>query len=280
MMAGDIIVRLQLTALPADLLLRVYEVLSSLADALRLHATCHTLHDVWTDHRTAIVNEIVVNQFECYPQARQLLARQPPGVPLEQRDLSDNNLSNLLQNAQRVEQVIVDIEQRFIPRLKMDDTTYGGSNTHDATLTQTERLRVIRTCYLIWTLCLSPSDVVHAKILSLRPRELFYLFELAHWARVTKFPTQDKWETYHVVMSAGHRLQMLYHKTYRCEAPKFQGLVSYEGPEALFVIWDHWQDNLKNLICRRPLSNLRWDVQAQMLEHLWDYEPGDELLIV
>src|SRR4051794_17589591 len=111
-------VHLQLTTLPAELLLRVYEVLPSFIDAFRLRATCHTLHDVWTDHRTVIVNELIINQFECYPYARQLLANQRHGAPLDRKDLSDRDLSNLVRNARRVEEVIVNIEQNLVPGLK------------------------------------------------------------------------------------------------------------------------------------------------------------------
>lgn len=116
-------VHLQLTTLPAELLLRVYEVLPSFIDALRLRATCHTLHDVWTDHRTAIVNKIVINQFECYLYARQLLTKQRHGVPLDQREMSDRDLSKLVRNARRVEEVIVDIEQKLVPGLKGKSST-------------------------------------------------------------------------------------------------------------------------------------------------------------
>jgi hypothetical protein len=67
---------LQLTTIPSELLLKLYGVLSSFNDALNLRATCHILHDVWTTHRNAITNELVVKQLECYQHARQFLTDQ------------------------------------------------------------------------------------------------------------------------------------------------------------------------------------------------------------
>ncbi|KAF2268892.1 hypothetical protein CC78DRAFT_565019 [Lojkania enalia] len=286
-MAAKNPVHLQLTTLPTELLLRVYELLPSLTDALNLRTTCHTLLDLWIDHRTAIINRIIANQFECYPYARQLLADQRNGPPLEQRDLSDQDLSNLVRNAKRIEKVIERIEQDIIPGLQIDSlpegkksTIYGGNETHPSTLTQTERLRVIRACYQIWSLTYCHEDIIRAKAHSLRPRELFYLAELVQWARAIKFPGNDAWETFQIVKSAGAALNRLYYDTYSSQPPRFQHLTGRDDPVGLFVIWDHWQDNLKSLVCGRPLSNLTRDAQAKTMVHLWDDEPGDELLIV
>jgi len=110
-------VRLELLTFPTELLLRIYELLPSFADIFALGATCHTLRNVWKQHRTAIVKEIT-DQFECYPYARELLAFQRNGAPLEQSDLSDRCLAKLAHNARRIDQAIETIEQNHIPGLQ------------------------------------------------------------------------------------------------------------------------------------------------------------------
>lgn len=214
---------------------------------------------------------------------------------------------HLVQNAKRIEEFIENIEQNFIPGLQSGlqytgrsiigrcseilthdglleskrGTIYGGNVVHPSTLTQTERLRVIRACYQIWSSTYCREDTIRAKVRSLRPRELFYLAELAEWARAVKFPGRHAGETFQIVKSAGNAVYRFYLNTHRRGAPRFESLLaSSDDPVGLFAIWDHWQDNLKNLICGKPLSTLQRDAQAETMECLWDYEAGDELLIV
>lgn len=47
----------------------------------------------------------------------------------------------------------------------------------------------------------------------------------------------------------------------------------------MHVIWDHWQDGLRNVICRRPVGNLDWEKNGEVRDDLWDWEEGDELFI-
>ena len=133
-MSGTSPLPAHLTTLPVELLLRVYEVLPSFADAVNLRATCHTLLDMWTDYRTTIVNAIVTNQIECYPHARLLLAAQPNGTPLDQEELSNDDLSKLIGNARHVETVIVDIEKTVIPGLKGTHYPRAATHSHNKTV--------------------------------------------------------------------------------------------------------------------------------------------------
>ncbi|KAF2021337.1 hypothetical protein BU24DRAFT_417001 [Aaosphaeria arxii CBS 175.79] len=103
------------------------------------------------------------------------------------------------------------------------------------------------------------------------------LTELLDLAVDIKFPSTRLWEISPAFRASKSALRKFYHDTYGCDRHRTRH--SYNDPVALFFIWDYWQDTLKNLICRRPLSNMRWDPQAESLEHLWDYEAGDELLI-
>lgn len=108
--------RLQLIQLPPELLIRIYGSLPSFLDALNLRSTCRILRNIWTSHKSGIVNELGIRTLECYPHARQALADQGDGPPVGQRDLSDKDIFNLLRNARWIEDVIVHIEQTWIPK--------------------------------------------------------------------------------------------------------------------------------------------------------------------
>ncbi|KAF2116968.1 hypothetical protein BDV96DRAFT_644411 [Lophiotrema nucula] len=278
-------IRLHLTAFPAELLLGIYEVLPSFADALTLSATCHTLHSVWAEHRTAIV-EAITNQFECYRCARELLASRRNGVPLEHSDLSDRELYGLAQYARRIDRVIQAIEHDYIPKLQIDAlpqsqriTIYGENEAHPPKLTQTERIRVIRACYQIWALIHRDRDFVRAHIASMPPRQWFYLAELKLWALNNGFPTDSRWDLFQISKATSRAIKGLFWGVHHCREPAlFQDY--HEVPVDLVVIWDHWQDNLKSVVCGRPLSDLRRDAKAQEMAYLWDFEPGDEYLVI
>ncbi|KAF1998840.1 hypothetical protein P154DRAFT_240031 [Amniculicola lignicola CBS 123094] len=276
---------LSLSTLPIELLLRIYEVLPSFNEVLGLKATCRVLCRVWIQYRKAIIKVIAIKHFECYDYAREVLALKRHGsVPVDQEDLSDRDLMYLSRNASRVKKFIREIEQRLIPELKISGlppgkriTIYGGSDTHPPTLTDTERTRVIRGCYQIWSLAHGRDNegIVRAKVASIRPRQLFYFAELTEWARVIDFP-EDRWDTFIIFKAKNVALKALYRNMYGSLPPKFQEINGYEDPVRLFMIWDHSQHHLRNIVCRRPLSNLCWDTRGELHDHLWDYELGDE----
>jgi len=145
---------------------------------------------------------------------------------------------------------------------------YAGNNAHPSNLTQTERLRVIRACYQIWSLTRCDENTARAGVCSLRPRELFYFLELVQWARVTQFLKKDIWSLFYIGKGTKVAVPKLYSNTYNSVAPIFQTITYYDDSVGLSVIWNHRQDDRKNLICDRPLLNLRWDVRAERLDHL------------
>lgn len=166
-------------------------------------------------------------------------------------------------------------------------TIYGGSGVHPPTLTPTERLHVIRVCYQTWSMWWSYNALyvearsyksyaarVRAEISSLRPRELLYFANIARFARRRDFIGDLSYRKF-VSMRAA-RVAQLYSDTYGCKEPNFRHRIARHD---LSFLWDHCQNNLKNFICRRPTSDSSWDEHAVSLEHLWDYEEGDELFI-
>ncbi|PVI01752.1 hypothetical protein DM02DRAFT_727695 [Periconia macrospinosa] len=279
---------LPLTNFPPELLIKIYQSLSSPLDALNLRSTCQFLHSIWKTHRSGIANELAIRTIECYPYARQLLAdqrRNGPQPPLAQADLSDHDLFNLVRNSDRVEEFVSYIEHELIPELKVEDvpaskksTIYEGRATHPSKLTHTERRRVIRACYQIWSLsCCFDEKITRIRAYHLRPRQLFYVAELVHVALRAKFPTDDVWDVLDVVQPTREAITRLYAVTYHRMAPRFR--TASQRDVELFTIWDHCQDTLKNVICKPPIQNFRWEPQAVPQEHLWDYEDGDELFI-
>ena len=115
---------------------------------------------------------------------------------------------------------------------------------------------------------------------ALRPRELFYLQEVAQFANHALFPGDNLHFPLVVSHAAIFPYKDFYSQTHGAVHPIFPQRMRAEDPVRLFVIWDHWQDNLKNLICRKPTSNLQWDMEGEKLSHLWDYEAGDELFVL
>ena len=61
-----------LPALPAELLLNIFEATDSFPTALALSKTCHRLHSIWTSNADTILPSIV----ECFPQAQKLATTQ------------------------------------------------------------------------------------------------------------------------------------------------------------------------------------------------------------
>jgi hypothetical protein len=291
-MAAESPARLKLTMFPAELLLRIYEVLPSFADAFALSATCRTLHYTWKEHRTAIVHGII-SHFEGYLYAQELLASEGNGPPVEQSDLADRHLLTLARYAKRIEQAVEGIEQNDIPKLRSTfspsgrlhlsacphfvivdglpeskrSTIYGGSATHPPKLTQPERFRVVRALYQVWMLAHPDRDYVRAKLAPLPLRQKYYIAGLSVWALPNEFPTGDRWETLQIRKAIGRLRENLAQDGYFTDSMK------------LVTIWDHWQDNLKSIVCGRPFSDLRRDAKAREMAHLWDYESGDEFFV-
>ncbi|KAF2004322.1 hypothetical protein P154DRAFT_56359 [Amniculicola lignicola CBS 123094] len=221
------------------------------------------------------------------PKPRLVARAKRPDPPLNQADLSDRDLGDLNRNAHRVERFIHDIEQKLVPELRVDGipesrktTIYAGSMTHPPLLTATERFRVTRAAYQLWLLTFKSKESIRATALLIRPRELLYLSELMHWARVTDFPGYDTWEMFDITRGMDHAMWMFFNSIYGCQNPAVvQKVRNLEDPVRLLVIWDYWQDNLRNLICRRTIGDLEWDMKGKVRGDLWDYQGGDELLL-
>lgn len=107
-----------LTRLPAEILVKVYAELPSLFDAAKLRSTCHIMRSVWTLHRTVIINSLVIMRIECYPYARELLAKGRRGIPVENKALADKEWAKLVRNAARIDGFVGYIERELVPGLK------------------------------------------------------------------------------------------------------------------------------------------------------------------
>jgi hypothetical protein len=177
-------------------------------------------------------------------------------------------------------------------------STIYGADVHPPTLTQTERLRVIRACYQIWKLSRQRGDEVVTSVCNLRPRELFYFSELLDWVRLNMPPShndvhnrnwncEDDWDLSQVYEGMDKAMHSLYG---HADLPP--NLTGYWTGNDLFVIWDHWQENLWNLVTREPSRDIAWDEKDRAwhadlwweedgwtYDDLWDFEPGDDLLL-
>jgi hypothetical protein len=117
----------RLSTLPAELLLIIYEALSSFAAAFCLRAICRAIHNVWSNNRKTTATQVLIQRIECYPYSHQLLATMGPqqthnrwewdavswtGPPVDQIELSDLDLMHLERNAQQIERVIEEVEKK------------------------------------------------------------------------------------------------------------------------------------------------------------------------
>jgi hypothetical protein len=164
--------------------------------------------------------------------------------------------------------------------LSRRNTTYGGNDVHPPTLTPTERLRVIRACYQIWILAVCGNGVTAGAIArSFRPRELGYCAIMSQWGPVREFSAQSFDQafktTYNSSCGTGSALGNL-----GVISPELNALVTdhliYDDLNQLgIIIWDHWQDRLKRVIC----GTVQGFRDLYINNDLWDNEPGDELFI-
>lgn len=116
-MTSRILPRAQLTTLPAELLLKIYELLPSFIEAIQLRATCRRLCRLWYHHRETIAKVLLLEGFECWRYAVELHREQRNSRPAEADWLTDRDMFNLARNKLEVEQVIQGIEESVIPRL-------------------------------------------------------------------------------------------------------------------------------------------------------------------
>jgi len=107
----------------------------------------------------------------------------------------------------------------------------------------------------------------------MRLRNLWYLKEITQLEMSVGLPSGRYKEQQHLTSLIKRHLDHVYKLIYNHPAPRPTGWIDYEGYGHWVVIWDHWQDNLKSLVCGLPTEILRRD------EQLWDDNSGDELLI-
>ena len=140
-----------LPALPAELLIEIFEATDSFPTALALSKTCHRLHSIWTSNANVILPSVV----ECFPQAQKLATtqekaaqRQPhahstslahPGIPITTNQ-------RISQNASEASRILQTFETDVVSR-----HSQNTSLPRCTPLTPTERTSFLNGFYLALT---------------------------------------------------------------------------------------------------------------------------------
>ncbi|KAL8703550.1 MAG: hypothetical protein Q9201_003280 [Fulgogasparrea decipioides] len=208
----------------------------------------------------------------------------------------------MVRNARIVEQAVLQFEIDNVSRVRLGGASaskfYGeGAVRHPPHLTRTERHRFIRTYYLLWSL-MKLNDPVkwHARLESLSLKKLYDLHELCELPE-----NEDKSRCFgtlalHDPMDEVPRSYFLDNKTrsaerlaltrmtwdhieeryrqiYSQEAPAVITYAMDEGWYVYVVMWDHWRDALREIVCN--INKPQWvSVKDFHWEH-WE-ESSDE----
>lgn len=171
---------------------------------------------------------------------------------------------------------------------------YGRRKGHPPTMTRTERLRFIRTYYQLWSLlslCSQQQRQRMDQITSLKQlyllREMCMLphclgdeaantnipFQPAALAALATYPRKRE----DLRRALTKRLDNVFRAGRDGKAAeKVEGYAIEDGYLSFVVIWDHWQENLKVLICGLKPAPLGHRASELEREELWSYETDEE----
>lgn len=157
-----------------------------------------------------------------------------------------------------------------------DTKTIYGSIRRPPTLTRTERIRFVRAYYQLWMLTLTPQADLETRLQNITSiQQLYYLDELcllnqSIGGEEQATPSQNAesflkrtdlhsavWDRLEEVCTAAH------------DGKEPESVTTYafeDGYRSFVVLWDHWQDSLKQIVCGiRPGRPWTFDK-----EELWD----------
>ncbi|KAL3456397.1 hypothetical protein BJX64DRAFT_41649 [Aspergillus heterothallicus] len=157
-----------LLALPAELLVTIFQACFSFRDATHLARACKQLNEVWNHYHTPIYNSIALTTTPCYPELRQLLD-DIGELSVDAQVLSKQNIARILEVSKAGDDIAAYYDKMLI------DQPYHDPQV-PSTLSPTEKPRFIRAQYQILGLLKLHKDGAHLKrIESLDLKTLFLL---------------------------------------------------------------------------------------------------------
>ncbi|KAL2836996.1 hypothetical protein BJY01DRAFT_238047 [Aspergillus pseudoustus] len=157
-----------LLALPAELLVTIFQSCLSFKDGASLAASCKQLNEIWTEHHTPIYNRIALTTTPCYPELRQLLDDMEE-LPSDAQVLSKKNIARILEISKIGDDLVAEYETM------LKEQPYHDPQV-SRTLSTTEKLRFVRAQYQLLGLLKLKADGGHIKrIESMDLKTLFLL---------------------------------------------------------------------------------------------------------
>ncbi|KAI4276430.1 MAG: hypothetical protein LQ337_002480 [Flavoplaca oasis] len=254
--------------LPVDLQTVVFCHLTSFQDVLGLASTCRQLRDVWLKGLTTIYKHVAKRNITCERHARYLLADQG-GPPPEAGIQSARNVYQMMRNQNMVYKAIAQFASAIVSKVRTHGLRaaeyYGpGVDSHPPYLTRTERPRFIRSYYRLWGL-LSIENIERrqARLQSLSLKQLLYLCEIS-WLPHGMGPGEYlNPETEAMVLQqriqAREKLsqwilqhtESTYQRIHGQDMELIWVIAMDEGYGDFLVMWDHWHNSLKEVVCGR-----------------------------
>lgn len=266
----------QLLSLPTELITRIYCSLPSLVDVLTLSSSCHRLRDIWLINASPIYHVVAPKNIPCERHARRLLADQKGAVDAD-FIFSAEDILRIIKNSYIVEEAVFQYEIQINHKVKGRDhrpENYdeNGRRKRHIRMTSTERPRFIRSYYQLWGLMKlrSPAEC-HSRLKSMSMKQLYRLHEtseipgnIGREEELNPIP-QKPIENPHSVSEmqnaiseerrvlremVWNHIQDIYPGTHNNEAaPDISTDGMYFGSFTFVVMWDHYQDFLKEVVC-------------------------------
>lgn len=112
--AGSVV---PLIAIPAELLILIFNSLPSLSSVLALAATCRRLRGIWHDNVAVIYTPVAARSIPCEKYARQLCVDQG-GTVAGLSKMSAQDVHRILRNSHIVESAIAQVEKEIVCKVK------------------------------------------------------------------------------------------------------------------------------------------------------------------
>ncbi|KAL8883920.1 MAG: hypothetical protein Q9192_006968 [Flavoplaca navasiana] len=276
---------------PVELQTVVFCHLTSFQDVFSFASTCHQLQDVWLEGVTTIYRQVAKVSITCEPYARILLADQ--GGPASKAGIrSASNVHQVMRNQSMVFKAITQFESDIVSKVRTGglraEEYYGpGVDGHPPYLTRTERRRFIRSYYQLWGLLkLDNLQQRQSRLQSISLKQLLYLCEMS-WLPNGMGPGEDVDSesgaaTYQQRAQARQALskwilehtESMYRRIHGHDMPLIWVIAMVEGYGDFLVMWDHWQNSLKEVVCGRRTKEPPY--KMEMHWDLWEDSPNKD----
>lgn len=171
---------------------------------------------------------------------------------------------------------------------------YGaGAHRHPPTLTCTERLRFVRSYYTLWGLMKTDDSSKRlSRLKSMTLKQLYRLYEMTKLTQsigqgeesiappifldqppdsVHSINTDRSEKRIALSGEVWEQIQKISQRFFHQDAQDPIAYAKHEGFMWFVVLWDHWQESLKDLVCRQSTTSPEFKPSpATERQYLWD----------